>query len=97
MSAFVISYDISNDSSREHVADILLAYGRRVQRSVYEVEVDYRQLPSLLSDIGKWLSSTDALDVFPMDTRRLEQRISWFREPYPEETVFVIGIDQVVQ
>ena len=36
MSGFVVAYNISSDRSREQVADILLVYGRRVQRSVFE-------------------------------------------------------------
>ena len=97
MSGFVVTYDISLSSSREHVADMLLVYGRRVQRSVFEIEIDHRQLESLLAEIGPWLGASDALDVFPMDARRPEHRVSWFKPPYPEKTVFIVGKEEVVR
>jgi CRISPR-associated endonuclease Cas2 len=37
MSQYVAAYDISHPGHRESVADILLSYGRRVQRSVFEI------------------------------------------------------------
>lgn len=43
----VISYDISSDRRRRKVATILEGYGFRVQYSVFECDLDGRQLAEL--------------------------------------------------
>jgi CRISPR-associated protein Cas2 len=43
----VISYDISNTKRRNKIAKALEGYGYRVQYSVFECEVDARQLLKL--------------------------------------------------
>ncbi len=40
----VISYDISDDERRRRVADLLKDYGRRVQYSVFECELEKKHI-----------------------------------------------------
>lgn len=84
MSLYVAAYDISRDSARRHVANVLLSYGRRVQLSVFEIDLDPEDLPDLKRSVGPWLAVTDQFDLFPVDRRRPEQRVRWQRPPYPE-------------
>jgi len=42
MRVYVVSYDISDDRVRSNMAKALLAYGERVQYSVFEVSVQDR-------------------------------------------------------
>jgi CRISPR-associated protein Cas2 len=90
MSLYVAAYDVSRDSRRVRVAEILLEYGRRVQRSVFEIEVDPEDLDELRFRVGVLLAKTDAFDLFPIDRRFPKRRISWQREPVAEESVIVI-------
>ena len=40
MSMYVISYDISENKIRNKVAKILEGYGKRIQYSVFECDID---------------------------------------------------------
>jgi CRISPR-associated protein Cas2 len=45
---YLISYDISDDTQRHHVMEALKDFGRRVQYSVFECNLDERGLEELL-------------------------------------------------
>jgi CRISPR-associated protein Cas2 len=57
----VISYDISDDRRRNKVARCLEGYGYRVQYSVFECDVDARQLLKLQRELRR-LVRVEALD-----------------------------------
>jgi CRISPR-associated endonuclease Cas2 len=84
MSVFVATYDIRRNSSRQKVAGILVRYGRRLQNSVFELDLEPEDLPDLKREIGPWLDVEDLFDIFPVDTRRLQSRIRWQKTPYGE-------------
>ena len=84
MSLYVAAYDISRDSSRQQVANVLLRYGRRVQWSVFELDLEPEEIDELKRLIGPWLAETDLFDLFPIDSRRPEQRLRWQSAPYEE-------------
>lgn len=85
MSLFVASYDITRDSSRRRVARILLCYGRRIQESVFEIDLEPEDIVELKREIGPWLAATDLFDVFPIDTRRPQGRLRWQAPPYGDQ------------
>ena len=82
MSLFVAAYDISRNASRRKVAGILLRYGRRLQESVFEVDLEGDDLTDLKREVGPWLDADDLFDVFPIDTRRPKRRVRWQSPPY---------------
>ncbi|HKM52425.1 MAG TPA: CRISPR-associated endonuclease Cas2 [Isosphaeraceae bacterium] len=84
---YAICYDIAHQGCRARVARILLGYGRRLQRSVYEVWLDPEDLPELRRRVGPLLARTDLFDILPIDTRRPESRLSWQRPPRPDAVV----------
>ena len=90
MSLYVAAYDISRDWQRTRVAEILREYGRRIQRSVFEVEIEPAELDELLFRVGLHLAVNDAFDLFPIDRRFPRRRIAWQRDPAPEDPVIVI-------
>ena len=47
----VISYDIPDDRRRSRVSGVLEGYGVRVQKSVFEVEVEERQYERLSAQV----------------------------------------------
>lgn len=91
MSLYVAAYGIVRDSRRARVAEILLEYGRRVQRSVFEIEAEPEELDELKFRVVLLLAKTDRFDLFPIDRRYPKRRISWQRSPVPDDPVIVIG------
>ncbi len=47
----VISYDITDDARRAKVCDMLKNYGNHVQYSVFECDLDERQLAELQAEL----------------------------------------------
>ena len=90
MSRYVAAYDISRNSRRSQVADILREYGRRVQWSVFEIDVDAEELAELRFRVGVLLARSDRFDLFPIDVRFPRRRLSWQRSPIPDDPVKVI-------
>ena len=64
---YVIAYDIVNDRRRTHAAHIALAYGARVQDSVYEAELEDAALATLLARLSAVLQAEeDSLHVYAL-------------------------------
>lgn len=47
----VVSYDISDDNKRRKIAEILKDYGARVQYSVFECNLDKKQLRQMIKEL----------------------------------------------
>lgn len=90
MSVFVAAYDVSDDGRRVRVAKVLLRYGQRVQRSVFEVWLEPDQHDALRREIGPLLSAGDEFDLFPVDSRASRRRVRWQRDPHAWEPVVVV-------
>jgi CRISPR-associated protein Cas2 len=61
----VVAYDIAESGRRERVARVLLGYGRRVQHSVFEVDIEPGDLSVLLERLRPWLDeASDGLRVY---------------------------------
>lgn len=63
---YVISYDIEDDGKRTRLANILLDYGDRVQKSVFEAELTPAALDELLAKATRELEQEDNLRVYPL-------------------------------
>lgn len=48
---FVVTYDIANDKRRKKLSDLLETYGRRVNYSVFEIELNETKREKLLYEI----------------------------------------------
>jgi len=90
MSLYVASYDITEDNRRVRIARILLGYGCRVQKSVFEVWLTAKQLDVLKHRLGPMLGKDDRFDFFPVDERGPRRRIGWLRAPNPYLAVTVV-------
>lgn len=65
----VVVYDIRNDRTRRHVARVLEAYGRRVQRSVFECDLTRSQgaaLKQKLDAVVETLAETDSIRCYSL-------------------------------
>ena len=90
MSLYVATYDISHTGRRSRVARILQGYGRRIQRSVFELWLEPEDLPDLRRRVGPLLARTDHFDLIPVDLRRPEHRLRWQRPPDNWEPVLLL-------
>ena len=58
---YVISYDVPDSARRYRLAKLLLSFGDRVQRSVFECALDDQQLHELLRRLDKLVKPADDL------------------------------------
>jgi CRISPR-associated protein Cas2 len=63
MSTWVVSYDVSNDQLRGRIARCLEDYGRRVQYSVFECDIDQRDFDSMVKALQREMRSAEAGDL----------------------------------
>lgn len=64
---YLVCFDISDNKIRNRVGKYLGAFGNRVQRSVFEVELqDQAALLYVKNKLGDWLESGDNLRFYPL-------------------------------
>jgi CRISPR-associated protein Cas2 len=63
---YVIAYDVEDDGRRAKLARLLLDYGDRVQRSVYEAILTAEELKEVLEEVAKYVSDKDSLRAYPL-------------------------------
>ena len=63
---WLITYDISDDDSRQKVHNVLKDYGKRVQYSVFECHLSDEQLSLLRARLLEEIGSTDSLRWYPL-------------------------------
>lgn len=72
----VVAYDVADDRRRTRVMKLLEGYGRHVQESVFECDVEpkaYRQLVArLLRMVNLREDNVRLYHLCPMDVRRVE-------------------------
>ena len=63
----VVSYDIVDDGRRTQLAKLVLDYGRRVQKSVFECNIDDKRLGELQSKVIKLINlSVDSVRYYSL-------------------------------
>lgn len=91
MSRYVAAYDISSDIHRTAAARVLLRYGDRLQRSVFEVWLEPEDIPMVRCELGPLLSEGDQFELIPIDQSPGRSRWRW-GEPVTEyASVVVLG------
>ena len=61
----IVAYDIAEDDARARVAALLSAHGIRVQRSVFDCELEPADLATLIDRVEQLIDvEHDAFDVF---------------------------------
>jgi CRISPR-associated protein Cas2 len=88
MGYVVISYDISDDRTRNKVANLLLDYGRRVQYSVFECLVDTKTLDKIIALLKPFVEGTDSIRVYPICGACLKNVVLLGRGELTEEPTF---------
>lgn len=79
----VIAYDVSDDGRRTRLASLLLDYGDRVQKSVFEAKLTREELKALLARAAKYLEEDDRLRVYRLCQGCARHVASLGRQPDP--------------
>jgi CRISPR-associated protein Cas2 len=90
MSLYIAAYDIADDARRTAVAHVLAGYGRRIQRSVFELWLDPEDIPDLCLELGARLELDDAFLLYPIDDRPHRRRLQWQTPPDPWDPVILL-------
>jgi len=79
----VVSYDIADSKKRNSMSSLLLDYGRRVQKSVFECDLDEKKLKLMIEEAIRYINlEEDSLRIY----RLCEGCVSKI-EPYGQQTV----------
>jgi CRISPR-associated endonuclease Cas2 len=89
MSRYVAAYDISSDLHRTAVARVLLRFGERLQKSVFEVWLEPEEIAMLRCEVGPLLNDGDTLELIPIDQAPTRSRWRW-GEPLDEYAPVVV-------
>jgi len=61
---YVICYDIEDDKVRKKISDLLEGYGVRVNFSVFEADLNKKELELLRNQIKKFISKKDSVRFY---------------------------------
>ena len=89
MSRFIAAYDVSHPSQRTKIATLLGEYGIRLQRSVFEVDLEPPEIPLLQRRVGPLLALNDSFDLIPIDPNDRRPRLRWQHAVAPRALAFV--------
>ena len=71
---YVVTYDISCQKRRTKLANLLLAYGKRVQYSVFECQLKTQEFRELCVKVKKVARlPEDSVRMYPLSGHTLEQ------------------------
>lgn len=87
MTLVVVAYDIAHDRRRARLHTLLLGYGRPVQRSVFECELDGQQLDQLRQRIRTLVRASDLVRLYPLCADCAVAVIDGSGRPRPAEPV----------
>lgn len=87
MQRYVVAYDISNDKKRKKIGEVLEAYGRRVNFSVFEIQIKNQSQKGKLEDelLGLLDPKYDSLRFYNICQNCIERSWSLGDEPAPFE------------
>lgn len=63
---YIIAYDIENNKNRTKLASLLLDYGDRMQLSVFEADLDERDVQRIMLKASAWVGKGDSLRIYPV-------------------------------
>jgi CRISPR-associated protein Cas2 len=63
---YVIAYDVTDDSRRTRLASLLLDYGDRVQKSVFEADLNATEMQEMIEQAAKYIAAGDSLRIYPL-------------------------------
>jgi CRISPR-associated protein Cas2 len=89
--AYLVCYDIADDTRRDQVSRVLLDYGERVQESVFWLEVDSELRDRMIHRLKKVLSeAADLLWVVPACNRCVSSITTFGARRVPDAPTFYV-------
>ena len=92
MLRFLVCFDIPDDGTRKEVGDLLEGYGKRVQRSVFEITCkNHRDRQRLEQEILKRIDQeADSVRFYPQCRHCSEGafELGNFPDPFDEEAIY---------
>ena len=87
---YVVCFDISDDKKRKIIGDILSEFGIRVQRSVFEIEINKSSLQKVIQKIKKYIEKEDSIRFYAMhkDTVKKSIYLGFGCFPFDGEDVY---------
>ena len=62
---FIIAYDVTDDANRTRLSKLLLDYGERVQKSVFEADLDAEEVKEIVKQAANYMAQGDSLRLYP--------------------------------
>ena len=90
MSLYIASYDVSDDKQRRRITKVLMDYGIRMQKSVFEVDLEPSEVRELQTRIGRLLSKQDVFDLVPIDQDPQRCRLRWQANGAATDSVIIV-------
>jgi CRISPR-associated protein Cas2 len=87
---YVLTYDITHDASRLRVAELLLGYGRRVQKSVFEADLTPADVQAIRRAVANCLRETDSFRLYPLCGACAARQQHLGAELPPEESLRIV-------
>jgi CRISPR-associated protein Cas2 len=88
---YVVCYDLSDDRRRERMARVLLDYGRRVQESVFVMDLDEELYERMMMRVRREADeSWDWVHIFPLCKSCVGKVVVIGRAEMPKDPDFVI-------
>ncbi|OCS91031.1 CRISPR-associated endonuclease Cas2 [Caryophanon latum] len=72
---YIICYDISDGKKRQRVSKLLLNYGTRVQKSVFELYVTDARLTQCVGELRTHITDVDSVRIYNLGVAGAEQTL----------------------
>ena len=72
---YLVVYDISNEKRLRRIARILQRYGRRVQESVFECELERGRYEELVDRLKREIHGEDKLFIYHLSSNTEKEKI----------------------
>jgi len=88
---WLVCFDISDDKKRDKIASLLEEYGIRVQKSVFEIEINKTNLERLTEKVAKLIKKEDSIRFYFMqnDTIRKSFYFGFGSKPFFGEDIVI--------
>ena len=87
---YLLSYDITINKNRQRLADLLLDYGDRIQKSVFEADLDADDLAKIMRIAEALVDTDDSFRVYPLCKSCREKSLLRGRAIVPAEETYEI-------
>jgi len=87
---YLLSYDITDDKNRQRLSNLLLDYGDRMQKSVFEADLDADELAVILRKAESLIDKEDSFRVYPLCKHCCDGLILRGRPSVPKEETYEI-------